>query len=121
MFGDFNQCKPVEDNCYDYLNNQIFREMVDFNLLKMKYKSTSRFSGETLKIVNRLLEGNFEHKVSEQTFEETDGIDLSIRHHITLTNKRKDKINKMIVENHYKDYFKEINVSIGLYYMCKEN
>ncbi|KAL4442003.1 hypothetical protein ABPG74_003754 [Tetrahymena malaccensis] len=122
MFGDFNQCKPVEENCYDYLNNQIFREMVDFNLLKMKYKSVSRFEGETLKIVNKLLDGHFEYEnTSEDEFEDTDGVDLSVRHHITLTNKRKDKINKMMVEKYFNQYFKEINVTVGMYYMCKEN
>ncbi|KAL4509832.1 hypothetical protein ABPG73_023048 [Tetrahymena malaccensis] len=112
MFGEFNQCRPAEENCYDYSNNQMFREMNDFKLLMMQYKLVFRFESENLKIFNKQQDGNFENEnLSQNKLEESDRIDLSLRCHIIMTNKRKDMINMIIVEKYFNQYFKEINVT----------
>ena len=64
LFGDFNQCIPIEDNFYDYYNNETFRRLVDFNEMKLEYiEETARFDRKTYDLVNKLLqEGTYSYE-----------------------------------------------------------
>ena len=41
LFGDFDQCPPVESNSYDYFNNEIVKEICEYQVMKLDYKENS--------------------------------------------------------------------------------
>jgi hypothetical protein len=40
LYGDCNQCKPIEDMWYDYMTNPLIMYLVDYNLRELEYKFT---------------------------------------------------------------------------------
>ena len=37
LYGDCNQCKPVEEKWYDYMSNPLIMYLVNFNMKQLDY------------------------------------------------------------------------------------
>ena len=115
LFGDFDQCPPVESNSYDYFNNEVVKEICDYSIMRLSYKeNSSRFDRISYEKALRLInEGKIEHQMKE--------FDIDCSVFICKTNKKRKEINKLIVSNRFKEFVDGICISIGCRYLCKKN
>ena len=115
MFGDFDQCPPVENNSYDYFNNEVVKEICEYSIMKLSYKEESaRFDRISYEKALRLInEGKIDHQIKE--------FDIVCSVFICKTNKKRKEINKLIVSNRFKEFVDGICISIGCRYLCKKN
>lgn len=95
LYGDFNQCKPVDNISYDYRENDYIKYLVDGNKMILNYKvETGRYDEDLHQVIKYFLINNNVEKARPIT-------DVLLSN-IVMTNDQKDQINKLCYEK-YKD------------------
>lgn len=101
MYGDMNQCSPVQDRYVDVMEKKAFRELCDNNIIYKKYIKGQNRANEAL---NELKEKFIKYQRIPNVLKDKK-IDPTIKIGICKTNPKRIEINELVNDSitHYED------------------
>ena len=125
IFGDKEQCLPVEEVRYSYFMNNVFKELCECNLVNLSYKEeSSRYDNKLNDLLNDFLKTS---SLNETTIDKRINNNLEVN--IVKTNKKRWELNHIIDNLHespnkllFNDFGDhEMNIYVGMKLSCKIN